>query len=174
MYFEWRNKNKRMKKDKLIQHIWTVICSQSTLDSESNNLTLVNVIEKFTLPIPSDEMKKAKEAGARGFAFPVNFEITSLFRKSDGEKTGLFDMRIRMLNPEGETMSISAEQKLGFKEGIRSFRVRNRFMQLFVEKTGDYWFVIEIKNVEEAEYFEVGRIPLEIVINQTEAPTIKK
>ncbi len=154
-----------MKKVEDIKHIWSIICSQSTIDSETNNLTLVNVIEKITVNVLPADIDKMKADGAKGFMLPAQLEVTSFFKKQDEKKVGVFDMRVRMTNPVGETMITSLPQKIGLKEGVKNIRIRNRFAGIPVEKTGEYSFVVDLKDISETEYAEVGRIPLDVIVN---------
>jgi|GEM_PF-625305 hypothetical protein len=151
-----------MKKLDSIEHVWSIICSRSIIDSETNSLTLNNVIEKITVNIPKVEFEKAKGTGHTIFNAPIEYEITSLFRKSEGKKVTLFDMRVRMVNSSGQTIMTGAEQKIGLKEGVKNIRIRNRFNAIPLEKTGGYTFIIDLKEIEETVYAEVGRIPVEI------------
>jgi hypothetical protein len=161
-------------KNESIQHIWTVICSQSTIDSESNNLTLVNVIERIGIRVPASEIKKMREKGAKKIAFPTPLEITSLLRNNAYKKAAVFDFRVRMLDELGKTVTNVVEQKIALKEGIKNIRIRNKFNAIAVEQGGDYWFVVELKSVEENSYKEVASVPLQIEIEETENPLSKK
>ncbi|TSC63464.1 MAG: hypothetical protein Athens041674_96 [Parcubacteria group bacterium Athens0416_74] len=147
-----------------VQHIWTVICSRSSIDTDTNNVSLFNLIEKFTLTVPKEQVEKAKQQGARGIVFPVEFEIVTRYRREDKTKSDAFDSRLRMLNPKGEE-TLSNEQKIAMKEGIDNLRVRNQISGLPVDENGVYWVVIETKPVNDANYIEVYRLPLEVVVN---------
>lgn len=154
-----------MKKFDSIEHIWSIICSRSTIDSETNNLTLNNVIEKITINIPKAEFEKAQQGGHKVFNAAIEFEITSFFRKLSGKKVALFDMRVRMINSLNQTMMTSAEQKIGLKETIKNIRIRNRFNAIPLEKTDECVFIIELKEIDETAYTEVGRIPVDVEIH---------
>jgi hypothetical protein len=152
-------------KNKNIEHIWTIVCSRSVLDSETNNLSLNNVIEKFTVPLHKDDIEKSKKEGSVSFMINTEFEVVSLLRNTEKEKAGIFDTRIRLLNPKGESLATAHEQKIALKEGVSNLRLRSRFNQLLVQESGVYTVVMDIKSVEETEYIQVGSIPLEVEIN---------
>lgn len=155
-----------MKKNKSIEHVWSIICSSSILDSETNNLTLSNLIEKITIDIPEDELKKIKEAKSEGILFPMNFEVVSRFRKIDKDKdVPPFSYQIVMQNPEGKTMLSSNEQQINFPKGIYNMRVRTRLNQLPIQKTGDYFISIQTKDSGSDKFEEVYLIPLEMITN---------
>jgi hypothetical protein len=95
----------------------------------------------------------------------TEFEVVSLLRNTEKEKAGIFDTRIRLLNPKGESLATAHEQKIALKEGVSNLRLRSRFNQLLVQESGVYTVVMDIKSVEETEYIQVGSIPLEVEIN---------
>ena len=163
-----------MKKIGSVEHVWSLICSRSTIDSETNNLSLFNVIERITVNIPVEAIEKAKISKAKGFLTQIDFEVVSRFRKITENKIVAFDVRLRLLSPDSRILMTSVEQRIAMREGIKNMRVRNRFNSLPVEKSGDYMIVVDIKEVEEAHYAEVGRIPLEILVNIEEKAENKK
>ncbi len=154
-----------MNKINSVSHIWSLISSYSVLDQESNNLSLFNLIEKISVNVPEAEMLKLQKEGAnKGFMFPFNFEVISRFLKNQGNQIAAFDLRVRMVNPDGKSLS-TAEQKIALNKDIRNMRVRTRFGSIFLDKAGDYSIAIDIKDVEDTRYVEVSRIPLEVMIN---------
>ena len=157
-----------MKRIESVEHIWSLICSNSTIDSETNNLSLFNVIERITVTVPAAALDKAKADKSKGLLTHVGFEVVSRFRKKTSNKTAAFDIRLRLLSPESRILMTSNEQRVAMREGIRNMRIRNRFNVLPVEKSGDYVVIVDAKEVEETGYSEVGRIPLEIVVNSGE------
>lgn len=153
-----------MNKINSVSHVWSLICSNSLLDQQSNNLSLINTIEKFTITIPKEEMLKVKEKGANGFLFPVNFEIVSRFIKNEVNKATFFDLRIKLINPDEKTV-LTSDKKYALEKDKKNLRVRNRFNTFPVSKSGDYFFIVEIKDIDTSRYIEVAMIPLEIVLN---------
>ncbi len=163
-----------MKKIESVEHVWSLICSSSSIDSETNNLSLYNVIERITVTVSSTVVEKAKADNSKGLLTPIDFEVVSRFRKKTESKTTTFDIRLRLLSPDSRILMTSVEQRIAMREGIRNMRVRNRFNALPVEKSGDYIIIIDVKEIEETHYNEVGRIPLEIIVNVEEKAENKK
>lgn len=153
-----------MSKLKSVEHVWTIVCSRSSVDSELNNISLFNLIEKLTFTIPEAAANQFAASGKRGMIFPAEFEVVSRFYRRDTKRAGMFDMRINLKNDKGEIIFKGNEQKIALKEGIDNLRVRNQFKNIPVEKTGEYRIAIEIKEVEDQTYTEVWTLPISLVI----------
>ena len=71
----------------MINHIWSVLCQRSVIDSKSNNISLIDIFEKLevNLSVPVSEGKnKVKKINV-----PVNYEIVSLWtydKEDQGKK----------------------------------------------------------------------------------------
>ena len=147
-----------------VSHVWSIICTNSVIDQETNNLNLFNLIEKLTLTIPEQELQKVKESGAKGIMFPFSLEVVNRFKKNKKGETVAFDFRLKLLNPAGEAL-ITNERRVALKKEIDNMRVRTRLgPPLPVDKSGDYSIVIEFKDVDEERYTEAEVVPLEVII----------
>lgn len=150
----------------IIEHVWSVVCSSSSVDRETNNISLFNLIEKLTFNIPTTVLEKVKREEKRSIAFPIEFEVVSRFRRSEAKEGFAFDYRLRVLNAESRIIFAGQEQKIALKEGIDNIRIRNQFKNIPIQKTGIYKIVIEIRNVGETTFRSVYSIPLDIVVKE--------
>jgi len=157
-----------MKNLKSVEHIWSLVCKNSSIDNETNNITLFNLIERITMNAPKQEIDKIKNGEAKGILLGMDFEVVSRFKKLDKSKTTAFDFRLRFLAPSGKLLPVQAEQKIAFTEGIQNMRVRNRFSTMPIIEAGEYTISVEAKDVGESDYQEVAKVPLEIMINSQE------
>jgi len=77
--------------NKKIEHIWSVLCSNSSVDIDTNSLSIFNVVEQLNIQsIPKvvslhNNNSSPKEAGQESSVIPVTFEIVSLFQRQDPE-----------------------------------------------------------------------------------------
>jgi hypothetical protein len=78
----------------MIDHVWTVVCSRSATDRESNNLSLFDVLEQINLlgPLP--------DPGAR-VALPLQYEVISLWTRANPDDAEESTSRIRLMSPNG-------------------------------------------------------------------------
>ena len=153
-----------MKKNN-IQHTWSLVCTQSSIDNESNNVSIHNVIEKVTFNIPKSEFAKAQEAKAQGILLAHQFEILTHFHRKDVSEPEIFFYRVSMVNPKGVTMITNEEMEVRFAQNTKNVRIRSRFNSLPIEEPGDYGFKIEVKSDKEEELKTVYTVPIELALN---------
>ena len=99
-----------------LTHIWTVVCSRSSVDIDSNNISLFNLIEKLTFPISVEQLKEAHDQGKQGIFFPIEFEVVTRYRRANETQSDAMDARLRLINPEGK-MILSPDEKNALKKG---------------------------------------------------------
>ena len=149
---------------KALTHVWSVVCSNSLLDKDTNNLSLFNTIEKFTFQIPESDMEKLKKEKKENIVFPAQFEVVSRFARQESGTVEAFDYKVSLMNPENKSVAHSM-QKLAVDKNIKNFRVRTKFQSLPVNGLGDYIVLVEFKEVSENRYNKVAELPLEVTIS---------
>jgi len=135
----------------MAQHVWSVICARSIIDSDSNNISLIDVLEQLTVgPLP-------EEPGT--LVIPVNFEVVTLWSRSN-HQGGRWRSRLVMITPQG-TNHASAPMDVDL---TRFERVRNRArtMGLQYEGPGRYEFRIELQ--EDGEWRQVGTAFFNVIL----------
>jgi hypothetical protein len=145
-----------------IEHVWSIICHQSTTDSESNNVSLINLIENVTFTVPTNVIEEVRTSKAKGIIFPLDYEIISRFRRNDDVDIKHFYSRLRMMNPEGNEVTATGENEMIFSQGVKNVRMRAKFNDIAVQNSGVYRVLIETRLSTEAKFETVGSIPLEI------------
>ncbi len=146
-----------------LQHIWSVLCMNSVIDQETNNISLNNILEEIqikkniiNLVSTSNKNSEKKEA------ILINFELVSFWKKLISKEEKIhFETMIKILDPEGEVLH-TIPQTIEMKENIERFRSRIKFNAMPFTKPGGYIFQINVK--KEKEFIEIGRIPLQIKI----------
>lgn len=136
-----------------MKHIWSVLCKKSVIDSETNNITLNEVLEKITFSF-SDKHLIDKNVN-----FPFDFEVISYFIAAKRDEEG--DMEIELLNPDKKTIG-KFEQKIKFPKDKMKLRVRVKSPGIVVGKSGEYLFKVKIKDSNENTLKTVAEIPLTI------------
>jgi hypothetical protein len=136
---------------RMIRHVWTVVCARSSIDSESNNISLFDVLEQLTLQGPLPE-------GRGQLAIP--HEIVSLWTRERLDEGATGESRIKMVAPsgwttEGRTIQLDLTR-------FNRLRTRGRPAALPVEGSGLYWIVTEFRPGPGTEWQEVARAPLEL------------
>jgi hypothetical protein len=134
----------------MIEHIWSVLCSRSVIDAETNNVSIQDVIEQIVISAKPVE---------NGF-LPIQLELITLWgREESNEPTKGFE-RITFISPSGKTEVVS-EVEIDLIKGERH-RQRVRFPGLPISESGKYYFKVEMKNSNN-EWKQVSAIPLQVV-----------
>lgn len=145
----------------IINHEWSILCSSSLLDKETNNLSLINVIEQIVLDV---ELKEGIEwDDKKGDAFPFNMVIVTRLRKIIDEQDIVNgDIKVDFVAPD-KSMISSFEQNFELAKGVDNTRLRFGIGGLVLRTSGIYHFVINLK--ENDRYKEVYSLPLKVTLN---------
>jgi hypothetical protein len=139
----------------MIDHVWTVICSRSVIDRDSNNISLHNVLEQITIAQEVDPEQVA--------VIPTKFEVVTLWARSDFDEPAEGEQRLTLIAPSGETL-VTGEAKIDLSE-FRRTRYRAKFEGLPTKGRGRYVFRIECRTNGNAAWSQAADIPLELMVN---------
>ncbi|MBE0682192.1 MAG: hypothetical protein IH589_09785 [Anaerolineales bacterium] len=142
----------------MIDHVWTVLCSRSVIDIETNNVSIQDVIEQ--LNIPGDPKPDGLLA--------IPFEIISLWARSESKmpKQGL--ERITFITPS-EKSTIVAESPIDLSTAERQ-RNRIKFPGLPIAEEGRHYFQIEYKQDDDSEWIKATALPISIQFDHKHTP----
>ncbi len=143
----------------MIQHVWSVLCSTSLVDKDTNNVSLIDVIEQWNIPHEAQ--------------FPINianpFYLVTLWARSDLEAPTQGLARITLIRPDG-TQEPYPEQAVDLSNHRRS---RNRFgFQGFpLQAPGKHIFNVELLDDGTGQSQGiVASVPLEVKITDPQHP----
>lgn len=149
-----------MKKDnKNIKHVWSVLCEKSVIDSETNNMSLTNLLEEIQIKPPEDA-KIGDDIYSQEKNVKMPFELITLWRK-DFEGLVKTEIRIDLLDPSDKVLA-SAIHPIEIASNLSRLRFRNRFDGIKVVGPGEYTFIINLKKGNDFE--PVGKAALFVKI----------
>lgn len=133
----------------MIEHIWSILCSRSVIDAETNNVSIQDVIEQIIISAkPMDN----------GF-LPIQLELITLWgREANDAIKGV--ERVTFISPSGKTEVVS-EAEIDLSK-VERHRQRVRFPGLPISDSGKYYFKVEMK-IGTNEWKQVSAIPLQVV-----------
>ena len=143
----------------MIDHIWTVVCSRSVIDRESNNISIQNILEQVTVNGPSRP----------GTVIPIELEVVSLWTKTDPSLPHRGRARITLVSPAGRALR-TTELEIDMSTYER-YRTRNRFQGLPVGPSGRHIFRVEVREDGSDVWRQVAAIPLQVNHRPTDPPT---
>jgi len=147
----------------MISHVWSLICSRSILDKDSNNISLIECLEQLSVPSPP-----ANPDGK--LVIPLTFEIVSLWTRSVAEKPSRGTCRLEVYSPSD---TVIHEQRLEVDlTTYQRVRSRQRFNGLPFGGSGTYRFKITVLSDEHGEPIQVASIPLVVTSGSPPASEI--
>jgi hypothetical protein len=135
----------------MIDHVWTVVCSNSVTDAESNNVSLLNVLEQVNVTGES----------IPGGVLPAQVDIVTLWSRADYQAPERGYGRITFLSPSGSQLGEPMEFPVDLSQHHRG-RSRHRLIGLPLEEAGRYVFRINFRSENEEAWHQVASVPLEV------------
>lgn len=140
----------------MIDHVWSILCNGSSIDSETNVISLFGVLEQITIP-----------ANPKGIVkLPINLEIFSLWIRGDEKVPACGKMRVVFCDPN-DSCEHHAEMDVDLNNAI-IFRTRVRSKGLKLRGPGRYKFVIEFQQDQSETWEKVATIPLLVMYQSPE------
>jgi hypothetical protein len=135
----------------VIDHVWTVVCSNAVIDEESKNVSLHSVIEQLRImssPIPNGRL-------------PLRLDIVTLWALSDFDVPAQGEGRVTFLSPSGKAMIEPYRYPIDLRQH-RRHRQRGHMEMLPVEESGRHTFRVDLRLENETEWRTVAAVPLEV------------
>ncbi len=141
-----------------IEFIWALLCSSSSIDSETNNLSVTNIIEEISIE------EKNLPQNYENIEIGVNFQLVSLIkRKGDTSATIGADFKLSFTDPDGKILN-STTFPIELIADKARMRQRINIPIIQVTKAGEYNFALEIKLHEADSILDSLKVPLVINI----------
>jgi hypothetical protein len=138
-----------------MRYVWSVLCGRATTDRETNNVSLIDVIEQIDISVPED------------LTYPVNIPFTAdlvtLWARPQLDVPFRAITRFRFLTPTGTELGVSqGEVDL---ETTTRLRQHLRIQGLRIGGTGWHEWEISWRPLDNELWTTVARIPLEIRVS---------
>lgn len=146
----------------MIKHIWSILCRRTIIDSDTNNLTISDVLEELKVDIKVQQKDADK---LKLINIPLEFEIVSLWKKEDRNQHQKADSTIEVISPDGKLMK-TFSQIVEMPVGMKRLRSRMKVMGFAIENEGEYIFKINIKEEGNKMYKTVAELPFEVHLNK--------
>lgn len=142
-----------------IKHIWSVLCRNSVIDRDNNNVSLQSVLEQLTVSlVPKDPTKKTDKIGV-----PLDYEVVSLWQKVEDLQIAEGEIEYILSDPKGKEL-LRNTQVIKIPKTSRRFRSRMKITGLPLTSSGEYVFQIKLKEKGSSKFILVSEIPIDIDI----------
>jgi hypothetical protein len=131
-----------MKNTKRIENKWALVCMSSSVDINTNLLSIYQVIDEITVHPPEKSLPTLPPEG-----IPVNFphEFVSVWTKigDDLEKDEKVKAVLSLIDPNGEAV-LKDNVELTFQKGKPNLRYMVKSGGFKMKLTGEYHYELEI------------------------------
>ncbi len=139
-----------------MKHIWSILCKSSSIDQETNLITIRDCIEQLNVTVTKDA-HKAK------IVIPVELELVHLWSYDNSNKNKKFEVKTELYDPENKKIHEFSASFICPKNKKR-MRMLMKIKGLPVTSTGTYTFKIRSKEEKQKGYKNVAEIPLDITL----------
>jgi hypothetical protein len=141
-----------------MKHIWSILCEKSSIDSDTNSISLYNSLESITVDVPNN---------VRGVInVPINYEIVSFWFSEEPMKKWQGEILIEMYDPSVKKLKEFRMELNNYNKIGKRMRARQKISGISLTTAGDYIFKVKYKENNNKQYETVAEIPLEVIINQ--------
>ncbi|HAT68128.1 MAG: hypothetical protein A2481_00560 [Candidatus Yonathbacteria bacterium RIFOXYC2_FULL_47_9] len=150
------------KENNKIEHLWSVLCETALIDNETNNISLLNIVEQLSISSVPQVAPVSKEGTTEISTIPIKFEIVSFFQRRGVNTSNLeVDATLTFLDPKNKIIK-DGQFKILFPKGMKRLRFRTKMNGLPVTTPGEYRFLLKIK--EGKDFHEISSLPVDIKI----------
>lgn len=151
----------------MIKHIWSVLTSKSVVDSTSNNLSLIDILEKVSIDIaPVTEKQALPKDGV--INIPLQYQMVNFLVKSEGSKIEKGNIKLDLINPGGKSQTI-LNKEFEIPKNVQRMRIINNIQGIGVTISGIYIFRASMSQ-EGSKYKVLAEVPLEIELHMFSRP----
>ncbi len=137
-----------------MENIWAIICEKSSIDSQTNLLSLFNCIEEIKIEIDKEKMPESDK-----LVVPINLQVISLWLVKDFTKENSSEIKLEFIDPKGKVLN-EFINVLQVKPGEKRMRNIANIQGLQITEEGRYYYRISQKKSN--KFIEVVKLPLDI------------
>lgn len=145
----------------MIKHVWTIICKESKIDANTNNVSIIDAYENIQFSINTNDPKYKKGLSV---GVPFNFEAVSLFFRDKKGTNGHVSETIKVLDPKGEKLG-EFSNDVQFKEEHDRMRNILKFNTIAVTTSGTYLFQVFTNKNGKSEQVTTIPINIQVTVN---------
>jgi hypothetical protein len=139
-----------------MKNIWSVLCQESSVDSNTNKISLFNCIDELTV-----NFVKREEINDKPKNIPFSFDLVSLWTKEIDE-LDVFKMLIQFFDPNGKELKFF-EQDVSFEKGKKRLRAIIKINGFVITSDGTYKVKLSYKQNDNEKYKLVSELPFDVM-----------
>ncbi len=157
-----------LKKTNQIEHVWSMLCQTSSIDYQTNEVSLLRIIEEFNLEAQAkdeDTKRKLENMEKEAIEFPINVQLFSMWQREEKmpEKSDKARIKVVWIDPRGQELQ-SLEYDLQIPEDKIRMRYRINLGSIKLSVDGRYKFRVALGKEGSSEFEQVVEIPVDVKI----------
>lgn len=137
-----------------MKNIWSIICEKSSIDSQTNLLSLFNCIEEIKLEIDKTKMPKSDK-----IVIPASLQLISFWIIEEPAKENSADIKVNFVDPKGNVLN-EFVKTLKTKKNEKRLRSVINIQGIPITDSGRYYYKILQKKGNKFEV--VSEVPFDI------------
>lgn len=138
------------------RHVWSVLSRSHSLDKETNQLSLFEVLEALRFERPPNQSE------AERIIVPIPCVVSSLFLRQAESRPEAAEQRIQLRAPDGKLQDdVDARVELDLESSPRT-RTFIRLDGLPFTVPGEYLFEVSVRGDDPEDWKLVARVPVNL------------
>ena len=148
-----------------IKHVWSVLCRESVISQDDNNISIHGVFEQLAVSVaPQQGHKEVPEK----ISIPISYEIVSMWVKDHQKERYDGEIEYIFLDPKGKEL-LKTSQKIEIATNVKRHRTRMKISGMPLTISGDYILKVSLRENGKKLSKPICELPLEVTIKK-EAP----
>lgn len=139
----------------MIKLAWTILCENATVDSQTNNLSVFNLLEELKVNAEIKEAKTNKE-----IVIPLRQKLVTYWKNSTTEQLDNLNIKAQIIDPTNTVLQ-EMPMRLNLPAGKRNIRAIFEINGLKLTESGVYTFAVFLEKNKSFE--RVGET--ELIVN---------
>ncbi len=141
-----------------MEHVWSILCEKSSIDTDSNLLSLFSCLEEISVVVDKEKMV----AKGNKFVIPANFQLVSFWTINDSSQENSLTTKVELIAPDGAVLN---QFNNSFKVKPGASRFRNRANIQGVPVVGEGRYYLKLWHQTDKDYKLVASLPLDVKIS---------
>ena len=141
-----------------MKNIWSILCQNSSVDSNTNLLSIFNCFEELSLAIEKNKMPKDNN-----LVIPIGFQLINFWTIENKDIKSVLDIKLEIFDPE-EKLLDTFNKDFNVPSGVARFRGILNINGIKVTKEGRYIIKVLQKEGDEKKFKTMAELPLDIKI----------
>lgn len=151
-------------KNQKLEHLWSILCTNSSVDQNTNNVSLFSIIEEVVFATDGPLKSEA--------IIPFSCDLVTLWKKSnEGDQVDTEGL-VEVMDPKGNATG-TFKYLIDIKKEHKRLRSILKIKGFKVTVPGNYIFRVKYRSDDKSDFILAGEIPLYVQLEKNFKTTNK-